>query len=210
MLIRLLESQIDPSSTLRGQMVTAIIAGGNVAVPVGQDVGSTFRHLPLCTSDGETSCVIAYSTFPKRPPVDSLFGRPGQGVSLQSGQTATVGVQVACTNPAALSGGAAVLDPLFLTATMPPPAPSVATTWVSYPGLYTSQCRDEEGASWPEVTSDSGVGDARPMVTESIGRQWSYHLDDDELRAFADRDPVVTTGTATIVIGRMLAGFVRS
>ena len=32
---------------------------------------------------------------------------------------------------------------------------------------------------------------------------------EDELRAFADKDPVVTTGTATIVIGRMLAGFVR-
>ena len=41
MLIRLLESQIDPNSTLRGQMVSAIIAGGNVAVPVGQEVGST-------------------------------------------------------------------------------------------------------------------------------------------------------------------------
>jgi len=178
MLIRLLESQIDPNSTLRGQMVTAIIAGGNVAVPVGEDVGSTFKHLPLCTSDGETSCVIAYSTFPKRPPVDSLFGRPGQGVSLQSGQTETEGVQVACTNPAALSGGVAGLDPLFLTATMPPPAPSVATPWVGYPGLYTAQCRVEEGASWLQVTSEAGGGDARPVVSESLGPRWGYHLDD--------------------------------
>jgi len=32
---------------------------------------------------------------------------------------------------------------------------------------------------------------------------------EDELRAFADKDPVVTTGTATIVMGRMLTGFVR-
>jgi len=32
---------------------------------------------------------------------------------------------------------------------------------------------------------------------------------EDELRAFAAGDPVVTTGTADIVIGRMLAGFVR-
>jgi uncharacterized protein YciI len=29
-------------------------------------------------------------------------------------------------------------------------------------------------------------------------------------RAFADKDPVVTTGTAMIVMGRMLAGFVRT
>jgi hypothetical protein len=107
-----------------------------------------------------------------------LFGRPGQGVSLQAGQTAKVGVQVACTNPAALAGGAASLDPLFLTATMPPPAPSVATPWVSYPGLYTAQCREEGGASWLQVTSEKGAGDARPVVTEELGPQWGYHLDD--------------------------------
>jgi len=33
--------------------------------------------------------------------------------------------------------------------------------------------------------------------------------DEDELRAFAEGDPVVTTGTATIEVGKMLAGFVR-
>ena len=33
--------------------------------------------------------------------------------------------------------------------------------------------------------------------------------DEDELRTFASRDPVVTTGTARIEIGEMLAGFVR-
>jgi uncharacterized protein YciI len=34
--------------------------------------------------------------------------------------------------------------------------------------------------------------------------------DEDELRAFAAGDPVVTTGTAQIEIGKMLAGFVRT
>ena len=33
--------------------------------------------------------------------------------------------------------------------------------------------------------------------------------DEDELRAFAAEDPAVTSGTATIEVGRMLAGFVR-
>lgn len=33
--------------------------------------------------------------------------------------------------------------------------------------------------------------------------------DEDELRAFAAADPVVTTGTAEIEIGHMLAGFLR-
>jgi uncharacterized protein YciI len=33
--------------------------------------------------------------------------------------------------------------------------------------------------------------------------------DEDELRAFAANDPAVTSGTATIELGKMLAGFVR-
>jgi uncharacterized protein YciI len=33
--------------------------------------------------------------------------------------------------------------------------------------------------------------------------------DEEEIRSFASGDPVVTTGTATIEVGRMLAGFVR-
>jgi uncharacterized protein len=33
--------------------------------------------------------------------------------------------------------------------------------------------------------------------------------DEQEVRAFAADDPVVTTGTATIEVGKMLAGFVR-
>ena len=33
--------------------------------------------------------------------------------------------------------------------------------------------------------------------------------DEDELRAFAAGDPVVTSGTASIEVGKMLAGFVR-
>jgi uncharacterized protein YciI len=32
---------------------------------------------------------------------------------------------------------------------------------------------------------------------------------EDELRKFAARDPVITTGTAQIEVGKMLAGFVR-
>ena len=33
--------------------------------------------------------------------------------------------------------------------------------------------------------------------------------DEDELRRFAAKDPVVTTGTASIELGKMLAGYVR-
>ena len=53
----------------------------------GQDVGATFQQHPRLHRRGQTGCVIAYSSFPSQPPSDSLFGIPGQGVSLQSDQT---------------------------------------------------------------------------------------------------------------------------
>jgi hypothetical protein len=178
MLIRLLSSKVDPNPALRSRVVSAIIAGGNVAVPTGRTVGATFDHLPLCIASGEVGCVIAYSSFPKKPPAQSQFGRPGQGVSLQSGQTATAGVEVACVNPAALGGGAGALDPLFPTSTMAPPPPTVTTRWVTYPDLYTASCQSGDGASWLQVNDIAGRGDTRPVVTEALGPTWGYHLDD--------------------------------
>ncbi len=50
-----------------------------------------------------------------------------------------------------------------------------------------------------------------PVLSES--GSWGLGVveaeDEDELRAFAELDPVVTTRTATIEIGTMLAGFIR-
>src|SRR5579859_7796066 len=104
MLIRLLRAEVDPNPVLLRRTVVAILAGGNVTVPTGRTEGATFRHLPLCASRRQTGCVIAYSSFPAQPPASSNFGRPGQGVSIYSGQTATTGVEVACVNPAAPGG----------------------------------------------------------------------------------------------------------
>jgi Protein of unknown function (DUF3089) len=176
MLIRLLASQVDPDPPLRARTVVAILAGGNVTVPDGKTHGATFRHLPLCTTTHQIGCVIAYSSFPSQPPADSDFGRPGAGVSLQSGQTATKGLQVACVNPAAIAGGTADLDPYFPTATSTPPPPPVSNPWVSYPGLYSAACRHAAGATWLQVNTLTVAG--RPVVTESLGPAWGYHLDD--------------------------------
>ena len=172
MLILLLRNLVDDDPSLRARMAMAIILGGNVEVPTGKDVGGTFAHLPLCTDAGETGCILAYSSFPSTPPTDSLFGRPGQGVSLQSGQRATTGLSVACTNPAALAGGSGSLDPFF------PSLGVVATPWVSYPGLYTARCVHADGATYLQVTKATGASDTRPVVTESDGPEWGYHADD--------------------------------
>ncbi len=183
-LIKLLQSQIDPNPALRRLVVSAIIAGGNVTVPTGQTVGATFQHLPLCGSLFQTGCIIAYSSFPSEPPADSMFGRPGQGISLNWGQTATTGVQVACVNPAALSGGTGELLAAFPLAAVLPlpgqllPAPAVTTPWVAYPGMYSATCESSDGATWLQVTHNAPAGDARPLPAEPFGPTWGYHLDD--------------------------------
>jgi hypothetical protein len=171
MLDMLLGRLVDDVPALRSRLVTAIILGGNVEVPAGQLVGGTFKHIPACSRLGETGCVIAYSSFPSTPPADSLFGRPGQGVSLQSGQTARPGLQVVCVNPAALSGGPASLGAVF-----PSLLQTASTPWVSYPGLYTARCEQSDGASWLNVTKATGPADHRPTVTENLGPAYGYHV----------------------------------
>ena len=177
-LIQLLRQEVDPSPRLRHQMVSAIILGGNVQVPIDRDVGGSFHNIPTCSSAAQTGCVIAYSTFGSTPPSDSLFGRAGQGVSLQSGQTVSAGQQVACVNPATFSSAPGTLQPYFLSATSKKQAFKVAVTtpWVSYPSLYTAQCEDSQGASWLQVTP--APGDPRPTVHASLGPEWGYHGDD--------------------------------
>ncbi len=55
--------------------------------PSGAASGTSRR----ARSASQTGCVIAYSTFGSTPRPTAFFARPGQGVSLQSGQTATTG-----------------------------------------------------------------------------------------------------------------------
>jgi hypothetical protein len=184
MLIKLLQAQVDTDPSLRKLLVAAIIAGGNVTVPTGQAVGGTFQDLPLCSSSQRSGCVIAYSSFPTEPPADANFGRPGQGISLNTGQTATSGVQVACVNPAAIGGGTAslstywpVVTPLPIPSMVPPP-PSVTTPWLYYPHQYSATCENDDGASWLQVTPTGVKGDTRPLVTEIAGPSWGYHFQD--------------------------------
>lgn len=178
MLIRLLASQVDVNQTLRRKMVSAILLGGNVSVPTGGIVGGSFKHLALCTTPGEPSCIIAYSSSPSEPPAGALFGRPGQGVSLQSDQTGKAGMQVACVNPAAPARSSGDLSSWFLASSSRPPPPAVRTRWVSYPGLYAVSCRSAGGATWLWVHDVAVHGDARPVVSEALGPDWGFHLED--------------------------------
>ena len=111
-LIHLISAEIDHDPAALHRLVVAILVGGNLQVPAGKLVGSTFTKVPLCTTATQAGCAIAFSAYPSQPPPDSVFGRPGQGTSLQAWETAKAGQQVACVNPAALTGGTARPRPL--------------------------------------------------------------------------------------------------
>jgi hypothetical protein len=119
-----------------------------------------------------------------------MFGRPGQGMSLNTGQTATSGVEVACVNPAAIGSSTADLDPIFSTEASSDSGPSdsgpgdpvqvaaFTTPWVAYPGLYEATCEHGDGATWLQVAKATGSSDHRPTVTEEDGPAYGYHVYD--------------------------------
>jgi DUF3089 family protein len=195
MLIQLLREQFDGNEALRHQLVSAVLLGGNVLVPSGQRVGGEFQNIPLCNAAYETHCIIAYSSFLKEPPEGAFFGRPnspllGSGVPKESES----GLQVACVNPALLTqtGQAAALRPYASTTPFPgvlgqfSPAPSAPTPWVATPGLYTGQCKHENGASWLQISLAGSPSEMElkereehnELAEELLGPNWGLHLYD--------------------------------
>jgi Protein of unknown function (DUF3089) len=181
-LIHLISARLDHQPPVLRRLLVAILVGGNLQVPAGKIIGSTFTRVPLCTSATQTGCAIAFSSYSSQPPANSVFGRPGQGTSLQSQETAKAGQQVACVNPAALGGGTGDLDPYLLTASQIGLKESVPTPWVTYPGLYSATCRQGGGATWLQVSSLAGTTHTRPVVTDDIvpgaddtGPAWGFH-----------------------------------
>jgi DUF3089 family protein len=154
-----------------------LILGFDVEVPEGKDVGGTFKTIPLCRAAGQSGCVVAYETFPATalPTDDSRFTHPE-----------TPGMEIACTDPAALAGGR--LDPILATQTnllgKLPPDPSWAafvkpldTPFVSMPGIASGHCvvgpkasylsvsikAPPAGSVWPATLPGDLVVDGRPL-----------------------------------------------
>jgi hypothetical protein len=203
MLIDLLKQKVDADPAVRARLVSAILLGGNVTVPVGQTVGGTFAHIPACTNVTRPGCIIAYSSFDQVPPSNSIFGRVSSPVNALSGQTPVGQLQVLCVNPVAGTGpgpGASTastmpvgsgppgnLSPYFPTSTFPggsvPSArkggsSTVSTPWVTFPHLYQAQCMSQGGATWLQVDDIAAPGDTRPVVKPVLGPTWGLHLED--------------------------------
>ncbi len=126
-LLRLIAEEIDGKPAER-LLVSAILAGGNVQVGRGRDVGGSFRHVPLCRAADQTGCVIAYSTYlADHPPgPDALFGgalRPE--------------LAGACVDPAGLLGHETLDSELPTRGEV---ARLLGTPFVENPGLIAGAC----------------------------------------------------------------------
>jgi hypothetical protein len=168
-------------------MVSAILLGTTLAVPRGKDVGGTFTKIPLCRAGTQTGCVMVYSSFRATvpPPANTLFGKvPDPNMT------------AACTNPAALAGGSAVLHShlgsgaaaIVGSAAVRPwttPPQAIGTPYVSVPGLLTAECATNENATYLKITINADAADARTdeisgdvMVGTAPQANWGLHLID--------------------------------
>ena len=170
---QLIARVIDNHPAVRRQMVSAILLGGNVLVKRGHHVGGDFRHVPACLRASQLHCVVAFSTFDRVPPANSLFGR-----------TNVPGDQVLCVNPARLVG-ASTVDAIFPSAPFAPGTliaqgisllklkqPMPPTVWSSEPGSYAARCSGTGGAHVLQITALHGA----QVATPSPDPTWGLHL----------------------------------
>ena len=172
---QLVREEIDPSAKARGRLVSAVLLGGNVTVRKSSDRGGDFRNIRACRRPRQLHCVIAFSAFNAPVPADARFGR-----------TADPELEILCTNPSALRGGAARLTPIYPTKPFAPSGigavteaaltglPRPRTPWASFPGGYRGRCSKAGGASVLQV----GPVDDVFRLTPSPDATWGVHLAD--------------------------------
>lgn len=145
MLTWLLQRRIEPDPSLLARLASAVLPGGGVEVPIGEVVGGSFTEVPLCTAPETPGCALAWRTFrADDPPTGAWLSASGPGLDL------------ACTNPAALRGADRLTEAIFparsplLTMTVPAEAP-----FLGVPALYQPSCEvDDDGTSYLEVRPD--------------------------------------------------------
>jgi Protein of unknown function (DUF3089) len=174
---QLIATAIEGHPAIQSKLVSALIMGGAVTVPNGQDVGGTFKETPTCQTASETHCVIAWSTYYKEPP-------EGPGL----GRTVIPGRHVVCVNPAQLvqnNEQSALLQPYETTVRFPGQIgnfegeiPTATTPWVSTPGEYSAQCHVNGGAGWLQVEGQGTPHDPAEFVPELLGPGFGLHLFD--------------------------------
>jgi hypothetical protein len=188
MLRHLVRTQVDPDPEVRRRLVSAILLGANVTVKEGSTIGGDFQQVPACSSQRDTGCVIAFSTFNETPPDNSRYGRTTGGPAVNPFNFPTgPGYEVLCTNPASLAANEQQPLQTYLRSEPFPgfigallivmyggPPPSAPTPWIQPQDHYTGRCVTENGAN---VLMTYPVGSAR-RLNPSPDPSWGLHLAD--------------------------------
>jgi Protein of unknown function (DUF3089) len=195
---RLIAEEVDPRRAMRRKLVSALLLGGNVTVRAGEDAGGDFQRIRACRSARQLGCVVAFSTFNAPVPPEARFGR-----------TTAPGLEVLCTNPARLRGGAAPVDTVLPSAPFAPgtvigaateavgfPRPAASTTWLAFPDAYSARCSSDGGASALQVTPLGGA----PRLNFTPDANWGLHL----------LDGNIALGDLARLVRRQAARYVRS
>ena len=186
MLQQLIAREIENDPAVAARMELAIIPGFDLLVPLGKLVGGTFKKTPLCSHEGETGCVMSWSSFREKnvPPPGAMFG-----ISDKPGMT------VGCVNPA--RPGAADWVPLdsywYSHSALPVPGGPIqwstegqpSTAYVHTPGLVSARCVNDGQRGYLWIRTNHDPGDRR---TDHIGGEvaifgmflpgWGMHLAD--------------------------------
>ena len=191
-LLRLIAEEIDGKPTER-LLVSAVLAGGNVQVGRGRDVGGSFRHVPLCHAANQTGCVIAYSTYlADHPPgPEAIFGgalRPE--------------LAGACVDPAQLLGHSALDSELPTRGEV---ARLLGTPFVENPGLVAGACATAGDHSFLAIQvkpEGTGAATLAKALTDLDGRSpgWGLH----------GLDLNLTLGDLVEIVGRQGAAWLAS
>ena len=191
-LVRLLKEVIDPSEAQRSILISAIMLGGAVAVPEGEDIGAAMQNIPLCRANDQTGCIMTYASFRDTapPPANAYFGKPGG-----MGQPSPEGEMAGCTNPAALSGGTGVLKSAFVTAdwafTDAALSASITTPFMGFPDLLEAECVYENGFSYLQIHTNADATDSRADAFKGdLSPEWGTHAVDWEVASLNILDVV--------------------
>lgn len=175
-IMRLIADHVD-GKAIQDKLVSAIVLGSSVQVPKGEDVGGTFKHIPVCHSADQFGCVLSYSTFRETvPPAEASGfgrGRPGN--------------EAVCTNPAALDGGEAMEPNAYLSTAGIDwlEGTEITTPYVKVPGLISTQCVKTPTHHYLEVRIHADPEDPRAddhggdvMANGAPDPVWGLHLID--------------------------------
>ena len=166
MVVRLLRNYFDNDPLLRQRLLLAMPIGGTLQAPLGQTRGATFQHLPYCTRDGETGCIVAYNSY-----------RQHNG-SFAHIEEAAPGNEMICVNPGSV---AAPGRSVFLQTLVPQKGPlgtieGVTTPFVLYRDLYSARCAYDGAYHYLEITQAADPGGLRKPPMDITGWAWGTKM----------------------------------